>query len=81
MSKTKILFIVGMFIVVLPYLGFPYLWKNVLFAVSGLGVAFIAYTLNREAKRENMPEKTFENFSENSNFNENGVNTEKSKLE
>ena len=81
MSKTKILFIVGVFIVVLPYLGFPYLWKNVLFAACGLGIAFIAYTLNKEAKRENIPEKTFENFSENSNFNENGVNTEKSKLE
>jgi len=81
MSKTKILFIVGIFIVVLPYLGFPYLWKNVLFAIGGLGIAFIAYILNREAKKENMPEKTFENFSENSDFKENEVNTEKPKLE
>lgn len=67
MSKTKILFVVGIVIALLPYSGFPYLWKNVLSTVLGLLVAFLVYILNRESKQENTKteeNKTFENFSE-----------------
>jgi len=71
MSKSRILFILGVLIAVLPYLGFPYFWKNILFTLLGLGLAFFAYMIHRELKGNIVKDKeNFENFSEN-NFTEN----------
>lgn len=67
MSKSRLLFIFGVLIAVLPYLGFPLLWKNILFSIFGLGLALFAYIMNRESKIKKNKE-SFENFSENSNF-------------
>ena len=71
MSLTRKLFIFGVIIAVLPYLGFPYFWKNVLFTLLGMGLAVFAYLLHRDARKKNVKEKTFDNFSENSDFKEN----------
>lgn len=66
MSKARILLILGVWLVVLPYLGFPYAWKDLLGIASGLGLVFFSYLLYREAKtKEVKKEKVFENFSEN----------------
>lgn len=72
MSKSRILFIFGILIAVLPYLGFPIFWKSLLFSLLGLGLAFFAYMMHRESKEhiEAQKKQNFENFSEN-NFNEN----------
>jgi len=70
MSKSRILFILGILIAVLPYLGFPYFWKNLLFTLLGLGLAFFAYMIHRESNTEINERKSFENFSEN-NFENN----------
>jgi hypothetical protein len=53
---------------ILPYLGFPYSWKDVIFSVSGLALIYFSYTLYREYKAKDNQKKTFDNFSENSNF-------------
>lgn len=70
MSKARILFIFGIVIAALPYLGFPIFWKNILFTILGLSLAFFAYMIRRERKEIMEDKKNFENFSENS-FNEN----------
>ncbi len=70
MSKTKIILVLAAWVTILPYLGFPYSLKNILFSISGLVLIYIAYLLYRDFKAGETKEKTFENFSENSNFNE-----------
>ena len=51
---------------ILPYLGFPYSWKDVLTTLAGLGLIVASYLLYKDSKmiKENKKE-TFENFSEN----------------
>ena len=72
MQKTKILFILGVLVVLLPYLGFPYAIKNILITLAGLGVIFFTYFIYSENKNALVKEKEeFENFSENNDFLEN----------
>ncbi len=66
MRKAYIFLVLGIWLAVLPYLGFPYSWKDVLTTLSGFGIIFISYMLYREFKaKEIKTEKTFENFKEN----------------
>ena len=77
MSKVKIIFGLGVWVAILPYLGFPYSLKNILFSVSGLVIIYLCYILYRDLKRgETKEEETFDNFSENNDFNENGIKIE-----
>ena len=69
MSKTRILFILGVWVAVLPYLGFPTIWKNILFTLSGLGLALGSYMIRKDAQRGEGG--NFDNFSENGDFAEN----------
>lgn len=72
MRKARIFLILGIWVTILPYLGFPYSWKDILTTLSGLGLIGVSYLLYRESKiKEIDKEKTFDNFSEN-NFKEEG---------
>lgn len=71
MGKIKIIFVLGVWTALLPYLGFPYIIKNILFSITGLGFVFVGYMLHKESKAGEIEEKKFDNFSENSNFEEN----------
>jgi len=71
MKRTRILLFWGLWVAFLPYLGFPYFWKNLLFTLSGLGMVYLSFILYKEHKMKNSGNTTFENFSENSNFYEN----------
>jgi membrane protein implicated in regulation of membrane protease activity len=68
MQKSRILLILGAWMAVLPYLGFPYAWKEVLFTISGLIVVYLSYFLYKDYKKKEG--KTFDNFSENGDFKE-----------
>ncbi|OGI95000.1 hypothetical protein A2917_01295 [Candidatus Nomurabacteria bacterium RIFCSPLOWO2_01_FULL_42_17] len=71
MRRAYKLLILGIWVVILPYLGFPSFWKNILVTISGLGLIFFSYVLYKESKiKEVKKEKTFDNFSENNNFAE-----------
>jgi len=66
MRKMRIFLILGIWIAVLPYLGFPYSWKDILTTLSGLGLVYLGFKLYKESKMvEIKEEKTFDNFSEN----------------
>jgi len=67
MRKARMLLILGVWVTVLSYLGFPYSWKDVLFTLSGLVVVYFSYTMYRESKEKEGSVKTFENFRENGN--------------
>lgn len=63
------LLILGIWIAVLPYLGFPIFWKNLLFVATGLSIVYFSYILYKEhkiiTKQNKTVKKEFENFSEN----------------
>ena len=67
MRKAKTLLILGIWVIVLPYLGFPQSYKNILFSLSGLAFVYFGYILYKENKKE---KDDFDNFSENHNFTE-----------
>ena len=70
MLKARILLIFSIWIAILPYLGFPSVWKNILFTLTGLGLALFSYMLHREFRvvKKKKPVETFDNFSENKDF-------------
>ena len=69
MRRIRAILFFGVWVAILPYLGFPYFWKNFLFTLSGLILVFFACILYREHKNRKIIKKTFDNFSENSEFN------------
>lgn len=80
MRKARVLLVIGVWLAILPYLGFPYSWKGVLTTLTGFGLMYFSYTLYKEykdqMKRANqMDEETFDNFREN-NFSQEEVTEE-----
>ncbi len=67
MSKEKLLLSSGIWIAVLPYLGFPYFLKNILFSISGLLIAYLSYVLY-VSKQNDEGGENFDNFSENNDW-------------
>ena len=68
MRRAKTFFILGIWVAVLPYLGFPYIWKNILFSISGVILSILGFMIYREHKAMQNDGGTFDNFSENKNF-------------
>ena len=70
MRKAQILLFLGVWITILPFLGFPYSWQDALTALTGLVFIYLSYTLYKNYKAKEHKEKTFDNFRENKNFEE-----------
>jgi hypothetical protein len=51
MRKERTLFIIGLWVLVLPFSGFPSAWRTLFFVVTGLAIMYIAYLFYLEAKR------------------------------
>jgi cbb3-type cytochrome oxidase subunit 3 len=69
MQKARILLVLGVWITILPYLGFPYSWQDALTALTGLVFICLSYFLYKNYKATEYKEKTFDNFKENDDFN------------
>ena len=78
MSKTRIILILGIWIMVLPYLGFPYYIKNILFTLSGLFLVYLSFLTQKELKSIHGDEEkeSFDSFSENNDFVEENITNE-----
>lgn len=70
MRKIRMLLFLGIWVAILPYLGFPYTWKDFLGALTGLVLIGFSYMLYKETQTKGRAE-SYENFSENSEFREN----------
>lgn len=78
MRKTHLFLFISIWLVLLPFLGFPYSWKDILTTLSGLILVFLSCMLLKEDKKNGRKgEETFENFSENHDFEENKSNDNK----
>lgn len=65
MRKAYILLILGIWVTVLPYLGFPYSLKDVLLTLTGIGLVGLSYMFYKEFRARQNRKETFDNFSEN----------------
>ncbi len=66
MQTARTLLILGIWIAVLPYLGFPLFFKNILLTLSGFFLIYIAYGLYVKIKLAlEKKKRKFDNFSEN----------------
>ena len=68
MRKARILLFLGIWVAVLPHLGFPSLWKDILFLLSGIALVYLSYILYADYKKTMKKEVGFDNFAENSEF-------------
>jgi len=71
MKKAYVLLIFGIWVAILPYLGFPYSFKDIFVTISGFGIIIFSYILHNESRKKDLnDDRTFDNFSENKSFNE-----------
>jgi hypothetical protein len=69
MRKEKTLFIIGLWVIVLPFLGFPGSWKTILFVLTGLALVYLSYLFYMEvkarlAKSDNQTKSFIDNIEE-----------------
>ncbi len=50
MRKEKTLFIIGLWVMILPFLGFPNSWRKVLFVITGFLIMYVSYLFYLEVK-------------------------------
>jgi len=50
MRKEKTLLIIGVWVAILSFLGFPSPWRNALFLITGLAIMYLAYLFYLEFK-------------------------------
>lgn len=50
MRKEKTLFIIGIWTIILPFLGFPDTWRKILFIITGFMLIYLAYIYYEEVK-------------------------------
>jgi Na+/phosphate symporter len=71
MRRAYTLLILGIWVAILPFLGFPISWKNILFVLTGLGLMYFSFMIYKDAlKKGEVANQIFDNFSENKFVNE-----------
>jgi len=50
MRKEKTLLIIGLWVALLSFLGFPSNWRKILFLITGLAIMYLAYLFYLEVK-------------------------------
>lgn len=50
MRKEKTLFIIGLWVVILPFLGFPVIGRKILLIITGLALIYLSYLFYLEVK-------------------------------
>ncbi len=67
MSKRQLLVLIGVWIMVFLFLGFPIMWHKILAVVSGLVIIVMAYRLPASKPKDTLPQiNTQQTFVENS---------------
>lgn len=70
MRKEKTLFIIGLWVTTLPFLGFPNNWRKILFLITGLAIMYLAYLFYLEVKvRSSKYINNSKTFVDNININ------------
>lgn len=73
MRKERTLFFIGIWVAILPFLGFPNLWRKILFVITGISIVYLAFLFRQVAKarifvaKSNESDETMESFIDNIN--------------
>lgn len=70
MLKARLVLILGIWVAVLPYLGFPFYVKNIIFVITGFVFVYISFVLYKDHKTKEGSD-LFDTFSENKDFENN----------
>lgn len=66
MRKERTLFIMGFWVALLPFLGFPNSWRKILFIITGLLLIYLSYLFYLETRRRiKKTREDTENFVDN----------------
>ena len=65
MKKAYILLVLGIWVTILSFLGFPSFVKDALFTITGIGIIFLSYMFYKDNKAKQDKKEIFDNFSEN----------------
>jgi len=66
MRKERTLLIIGVWVAILPYLGFYESWRKILFVITGIGLVYLAYLFYTESKaRLSKDENRVKSFIDN----------------
>ena len=66
MTKERKLFLIGIWVAILPFLGFFESWRKILFILTGVGIIYLAYIFYNEAKlRNSKDENVIKSFIDN----------------
>ncbi|MCX6753987.1 MAG: hypothetical protein NTV03_02960 [Candidatus Nomurabacteria bacterium] len=66
MLKERKLFLIGVWVAILPFLGFFESWRKILFVLTGIGIIYLAYLFYNEAKvRNSKDENVIKSFIDN----------------
>jgi TRAP-type C4-dicarboxylate transport system permease small subunit len=66
MSKRQIIVLLGVWIAVFPFLGFPSAWRDIILPVSGLLVAFVALRMKSETSQSDAGKVPFVDYKNDS---------------
>jgi membrane protein implicated in regulation of membrane protease activity len=69
MRKEKTLLIIGIWVAILPFLGFPDTWRKIFFVITGFMLIYLAYiyyqqTKARISKGENRSQTFVDNIGD-----------------
>ena len=70
MSKRQWLSIMGVWVIIVPFLGFLEFWNQIIAAVSGLVIVAISYNLPPENRKSGGPGSVFVENSKSDNTNQ-----------
>ncbi len=70
MLQARILFSIGLWVAILPFLGFPKNIKNILFVLTGLFIIYIGLVVYKKIKlsKDSTKKNSAESFMENRDF-------------
>lgn len=80
MSKRQILGVIGVWVIILPFLGLPSSWKSILLVLTGIGICSLAYSTRRAQSSMDSGDMDGGNGPKNKIFMENTTSEIKSPM-
>jgi heme O synthase-like polyprenyltransferase len=65
MRKERTLLILGIWVMILPFLGFPNTWKQIMSTITGIALIYLAYLYYHQAKSRTKKQNTMKSFVDN----------------
>ena len=65
MSKEMLVMVLGVWIIIVPYLGVPSSWKGIIYIISGLLIVLVGFLLRTDALRRGGKTSAHQPFVEN----------------